>query len=253
MVECVNELLDSILDFIQSVPPVARTIIAGVAIMLETSVLIGLIVPGDTVVLMASTAVSSPLEWLATVIAVIAGALVGESLGFLLGRLFGPRIRASRVGRWIGEKNWERADRYVKRRGGIAVFISRFLPVLHSLVPMTAGMTVMRYRTFIAWTVPACIIWALGYVTVGALAAEGYREASGRLGGAGFIFVGIILVFLFLVYLSKKLLQRVERRHLEESAPETGPAHEGGAADGTDGSDASDTTDPASQTAKGRD
>jgi membrane protein DedA with SNARE-associated domain len=47
------------------------------------------------------------------------------------------------------------------------VFISRFLPVLHSLIPLTVGMSTMRYRKFMAWTVPACVIWAFAYVTVG--------------------------------------------------------------------------------------
>ena len=50
------------------------------------------------------------------------------------------------------------------------MFVSRFLPVLHSLVPLTVGMSTMRYRRFIAWTLPACLIWATAYVTVGATA-----------------------------------------------------------------------------------
>src|SRR5690606_20226828 len=118
-----------------------------------------LIVPGDTVVIVASTAVASPLEYWMLIIAVIVGALIGESVGFALGRFFGPRIRASRLGKRIGERNWVRAERYVARRGGIAVFISRFLPVLHSVVPLTVGMSAMTYRTFLAWTVPATTIW----------------------------------------------------------------------------------------------
>ena len=57
-----NEILTWLLDAVQSVDPLVRTLLAGLAIMLETSVLIGLVVPGDTIVIVAGTAVSSPLE-----------------------------------------------------------------------------------------------------------------------------------------------------------------------------------------------
>lgn len=208
-----NDVLSWLLDAVQSVDPVARTLIAGVGIFLETSVLVGLVVPGDTIVIVAATAVGSPVEYFALVAVVILGALGGESVGFALGRFFGPRIRHSRLGRRIGEHNWHRAENYVDRRGGIAVFISRFLPVLHSLVPLTVGMSTMSYRRFIAWTAPACVLWAFAYVTVGSLAAGSYRELSQQLHWAGYVFVGIIVVFVVAVIVGKKLLERSESRH----------------------------------------
>lgn len=224
-----NEVLSWLLDTVSSVDPLVRTILAGVAILLETSVLIGLIVPGDTVVIVASTAVSTPLEYMSLVVVVIIGALSGESIGFALGRFFGPRLRASRLGRRIGEKNWVKAENYLARRGGIAVFLSRFLPVLHSLIPLTVGMSPMRYRRFMAWTVPACVIWAFAYVSVGAFAAGGYRELSKELHWAGYVFVGVIVLFGILVVVAKKVLQRLEHRHMEEAPPAAAEAEEDGA------------------------
>ncbi|MEV1130617.1 DedA family protein [Agromyces sp. NPDC049794] len=222
-----NELLDWILDTVQSVDPVARTLLAGLGIMLETSVLIGLVVPGDTIVLVASTAVGGPVEYIALALTVIAGAIVGESIGFGIGRWFGPHIQRSRLGRRIGEENWARAQRYLDRRGGPAVFISRFLPVLHSLIPLTVGMSTMRYRKFIAWTLPACVIWAFSYVTVGWLAADGYRELSRELHWAGYAFVAVIVLFLVVVWAIKKALVRAEAKHMEEAesaiVPPVGP------------------------------
>ncbi|GAA3864449.1 hypothetical protein GCM10022381_05400 [Leifsonia kafniensis] len=209
-----NDFLGWILDTVSSVDPVVRTLIAFVGILLETSVLIGLVVPGDTIVIVAATGVKNPVEYFALVIAVIAGALIGESIGFALGRYFGPRIRRSGLGRRIGEKHWTQAEAYLDRRGGIAVFLSRFLPVLHSLIPLTVGMSGMRYRTFIAWTVPACLIWSFAYVSVGAAAAGSYRELSGRLHFAGYIFVGIIAAFIVIVFFVKKWLNRREARHM---------------------------------------
>lgn len=216
-----NELLSSILDAVQTVPPGLRLLLAGIAMLLETSVLVGLIVPGDTIVIVAATAVGSAPEGIALGLAVVVGALAGESIGFLLGRFLGPRIRHSALGRRIGEPNWLRSERYLRRRGGPAIFLSRFLPVLHSLVPLTVGMTGYPYRRFLAWTAPACVLWATLYIGVSAAAAGTYRELADRLHFAGYLFVGVIAVFLLAALAGRRLLQFLERRHLdgeEESA-----------------------------------
>lgn len=215
-----NEFLTWLLDIVQSVDPVARTLIAGLAIMLETSVLVGLVIPGDTIVIVAGTAVSSWLEGIMLGVAVVIGALIGESIGFGLGRWLGPKIRHSWVGRKIGEKNWQRSERYLQRRGGPAIFLSRFLPVLHSLVPLTVGMSGFAYRRFLAWTAPACVLWAAVYISVSAVAAGTYRELSDTVHFAGYIFVGIIVLFLVAAYGGKKLIERSERRHMGDDAVE---------------------------------
>jgi membrane-associated protein len=226
----VNEFLTWLLDTVQSVDPVVRTLLAGFAIMLETSVLVGLFVPGDTIVIIAATAVASPLEGLYLGIAVVIGALIGESIGFWLGRFLGPKIHHSALGRRIGEENWLRSERYLRRRGGPAIFLSRFLPVLHSLVPLTVGMSGYPYRRFLAWTAPACVIWAALYISVASVAAGTYREVADQIHYAGYIFVAVIVVFIALVFVSKKVIERAEHKHLaaaEESLPDVLPSQGG--------------------------
>lgn len=215
-----NDALTAILDAVQSVDPVLRTVLAGLAIMLETSVLIGLIVPGDTVVIVAATGVDGVPQAVALGVSVVLGALVGESIGYALGRWLGPHIRHSWLGRRIGARNWERSERYLRRRGGLAIFLSRFLPVLHSLVPLTVGMTRYPYRRFIAWTLPACVLWAAIYVSIAAAAADSYRELADRAHWIGYVFVGAIAVFLLFAWVIKHLLYRAERRHMEAEAVE---------------------------------
>jgi len=214
--ELLSGALGWILGIVQSVHPALRTALAGFGILLETSILVGLIVPGDTIVIVAATAVDGPVEYIALALTVIVGALCGESIGFLLGRFFGPRLRASRLGRRIGEQWWVRAENYLARRGGPAIFVSRFLPFLHSLIPVTAGMSAMSYRRFIAWTLPACTIWSFAYVSVGTFAAGSFEALLDQLHYAGYIFVAIIAVFLVGVVVAKKLIERSERRHLGE-------------------------------------
>lgn len=216
-----NDVLNWVIDWVESVDPALRTIVAGVAIMLETSVLVGLVVPGDTVVLISSLGITDIWQYVALLFAVIVGALIGESIGFGLGRWFGPRLQRTRLGRLIGQERWDRANAYLERRGGIAVFLSRFLPVLHSLIPVTVGMSKMRYRTFIAWTLPACIIWASLYATVGWLAADVLRtnrdELKGQLTWAGVAFVGIIATFVLVVWLVKHFLAKAEERYMTKA------------------------------------
>ena len=203
-----NEVLDAILSWVEGVPPVWRVLVTGVAVLLETSILVGLVVPGDTIVLVSSTGVTTLASYLFTVLAVVLGALAGESIGFSLGRLFGPRLRSSWLGRQVGEKRWAKADRFVQRRGGIAVFISRFLPVFHSVIPLTAGTTAMRYRSFMIWTIPACTIWAFLYVSIGSGAAGTYRELQTSFSSAGWVFIAIVTVSILLVAVIKNVLHR---------------------------------------------
>jgi membrane-associated protein len=210
----VNEFFNWLLQAVHSVDPTLRVLLAGVAMLFETSILLGLIVPGDSVVLVAATAVNGPVEFLSLAVAVIVGSLAGESIGFWLGHYFGPRIRRSKLGQRIGEKNWVRAETYLERRGGIAVAISRFLPVFHSLVPVVVGTSAMRYRVFIAWTAPACVIWATTYISVGAFAAGSYRDLEGQLKWAGLIFVGIIVIALVVLFLIRRAIERSQARHM---------------------------------------
>jgi membrane protein DedA with SNARE-associated domain len=221
-----NEILTNILDFVEGVPPVLRILLAGFAVMLETSVLVGLIVPGDTIVLVSSTGVTTVLQFIFMVISVVIGALLGESFGFWLGRFFGPKLRSSWLGQKVGAERWRKADTFVKRRGGIAVFISRFLPVFHSVVPLTAGMTVMQYRTFMTWTVPACIIWAFLYVSIGSAAAETYRELQASFEFAGWIFISIIIAGILFLTLVKHFLHRYAHSHESLDTAETAIATE---------------------------
>ena len=213
-----NELVDGVIAAVQQVDPVLRTLLAGLAILLETTLLLGLVVPGDSVLLVAATGIDGWGSWAALVAAGIGGALIGESLGYAIGRWLGEPLQRSWLGRLIGEERWQRAERFLAERGGVAVLVSRFLPVLHSLVPATAGIARMPYRKFIAWTAPACTIWALAYASVGALATAGYQQLGRQLGWAGLVFVAVIVAFVVVVWFVKRRLAR--RFDVADAAPD---------------------------------
>ncbi|SJM70533.1 DedA family protein [Gulosibacter sp. 10] len=213
----INDLLDWVIGTVQQLDPTLLVVFAGLGVLLETSVLVGLVVPGDTILLVASMGVSDWGLWAAVVLSSIVGALIGESIGYWIGTVLGAPLKRSWVGRKIGAENWDRAHEFLQRRGGIAVFISRFLPVLHSLVPVTAGITGMPFRKFFGWTLPACVIWSLAYVSAGALATASYEQLSQQLSWAGYVFIGIIVVFVVLVWLVKRWLSRRVAEELDST------------------------------------
>jgi membrane protein DedA with SNARE-associated domain len=88
--------------------------------------------------------------------------------------------------------------------------------VLHSIVPLTVGMSGYPYRKFVAWTLPACALWAAIYISIAAGAAETYRDLSGSAHWAGYAFFGIILAGLLLIFAGKKILGWFEHRHMKD-------------------------------------
>lgn len=177
----------------------------------ETSLFVGLVIPGDTIVLLVSAANRGAVEWAVVLVSVITGSLAGESVGFLIGRLLGPRLRTSRLGRRLGGAQLMRAERWLERRGGVAIFVSRFLPVMHALIPVTVGASRYPFRRFLRWTVPACLVWALIYVTVGTVAGRSYQALADDLDFAGWIVLGGVAVFIVVALLARRLLHRLER------------------------------------------
>jgi membrane protein DedA with SNARE-associated domain len=215
----INDVLNWVIDLVASVDPVTRAAIAGVAVFLETSFLLGLVVPGDTTVLVASTGIANTSEYVSMLLVVTGGALIGETVGFILGRFFGERLRLSRAGRWIGEERWQQADTFVHRRGGPAVFASRFLPFFHSVVPLTAGMTGMRYRTFIAWTAAASALWTGIYVSLAYFLTEEYLALTEQFEWAGWVFIGLVVMLVVVNSLVKKRIARSQSKFMTD-APE---------------------------------
>lgn len=211
-----NEFIEWLNLGVQSFDPFWRNVIAGLSIFLETSLFVGLVIPGDTVVLAAGTLIMNWSDYAFLFLAVMLGSFFGESLGFLLGRLFGTRIRASKLGQRIPKHIWYKADTFVESRGGLAIAMSRFLPVLHSVVPVTAGMTKMTYKKFISWTLGACALWAGMYLGIGWF-ARGASEAVNQFKFGGLIIIGIIVVFLVVLAFVKKRLNKSANEMIEDA------------------------------------
>lgn len=109
-------------------------------------------------------------------VAACAGAIVGDSLGYWVGKRYGARAVKGRLGRLIGERRWERARRHLRRKGFATILVGRFPPAIRSLVPMVAGMARVPYRQFLLGNVIGGVLWAGGSAALGYFAADAWRK-----------------------------------------------------------------------------
>ncbi|MEV0613285.1 VTT domain-containing protein [Nonomuraea sp. NPDC050404] len=142
---------------------------------LDASVGVGLITPGDGLLLVAGATADSAGEALALIVTGVVACFAGASGGHFLGRRYGRRLRHGRLGRRIGERRWVRAERLFAR-GGWALALVYFLPVLHALTPAVAGTVGMPYRRFMVWAMLGGTAWVSTYITLGAVAGAVVRR-----------------------------------------------------------------------------
>jgi membrane protein DedA with SNARE-associated domain len=173
--------------------------------VLDAIPLVGVLVPGDVAVLAVIDARGSAGGW-AVLVAVIGGCLAGWSLTFLAGRHLGGRIRGSRVGAWIGEARWVRAEGVVRQGGSRVVVVAPFLPVLNALVPLAAGGLRMSYRRFLASAALGSLLWAGLYIVLG-VAAEALGDflPGGSLAMLGTVAIGLTFGWIALLGARRKL------------------------------------------------
>ena len=146
------------------------------------------------------------------------GSLAGESVGYLLGRRYGLRLRAGRLGRRLGEDRWVAAEAFLAGRGGRAVAAARFVAVVHALVPVLAGTLGMSYRRLVGWGALGAVAWSVLYVAVGAAAGASWRQHGDRVGLAGLAVVAAALAVVLTVRTARS---HAQRRH--GGAPPSSP------------------------------
>ena len=174
--------LGHLFDGISSAPDEVVVLVAALLAMLEASAFVGLVVPGETVVLLAGAVTAGDGPPAALVVAVVAaGSMVGDSLGYLLGRTVGERLRRSRPGRLIGAARWAAADEAIASAGGRTVALARFVGVAHAVTPAVAGMGGMPYRRFLTASAVGSSVWATAYVVVGRMTGGSWERLDGRL------------------------------------------------------------------------
>jgi membrane protein DedA with SNARE-associated domain/membrane-associated phospholipid phosphatase len=173
----------------------------------ETAALIGLFLPGEATVIFGGVLVYNGRATLGVMImAACLGAMVGDSLGYWIGRRFGTRLMESRAGRWVGRERWDRAAEYLRKRGGRAVLFGRFVGFLRALVPALAGSAGIPYlKTYLPFSVVGGAAWGTGFTLLGVAAGGSYRLVEKWAGRASLILGAIVVVAIGMVLLARKV------------------------------------------------
>lgn len=169
---------------------------------LEASVFLGFVLPGETAVVVGGfLAYEHKIPLWAVFLAAIAGAILGDSAGYEVGKKWGDSLLDKAPKRFVKPAHIKQGKDLINRLGGRAVFIGRWTAVLRALVPSLCGTAKMRYRNFLLWNALGGVTWATAFILIGYLAGTAWQRiehytnvVSYALFGAAVVaVVGIIL------------------------------------------------------------
>ncbi len=149
-------------------------------VFVECGLLVGFFFPGDSLLFTAGLVSTgnavlaghpivaiAPL-WLLLITVPIA-AIAGDQLGYFIGRKAGPTIFDRDDSRLFKRKYVVQAHEFFERHGTKAIILARFVPIVRTFMPVTAGVAKMRYRTFLTFDIVGGVLWAAGVTLLGRL------------------------------------------------------------------------------------
>jgi membrane-associated protein len=137
-------------------------------IFAETGLLIGFFLPGDSLLVAAGLLGSQghiDVLLLGSILTV--AAIVGDSVGYAVGKATGPRLFTRDESRLFNKKHLIRAHEFYARHGGKTIIIARFMPIIRTFAPVVAGMGAMQYSRFIAYNVVGGVAWVWSMLLFG--------------------------------------------------------------------------------------
>jgi membrane protein DedA with SNARE-associated domain len=167
--------------------------------MLESAAFLDLVIPGESLVLVTGVlAAQGVLDLDVLIVTVAIGAVLGDSIGYEMGRRLGRRALLH-VGGYFGLNNApiDNADAFFARHGSKAIFLGRFVGLARAIVPFLAGSSRMPYRKFFPYNVSGAALWASAVVLLGYFLGASWQIAERWIVRASAILGGIKLHFGF--------------------------------------------------------
>lgn len=158
-------------------------LVAGLA-LLETAAFVGLLVPGETAVVLGGVLAGTGRLDLVTLLWIVPiGAALGDQIGYALGRRYGTAVLLRVGGRVrISAGAVARVETFFARRGAATVLLGRFVGFARALTPFLAGSGRMRWRVFTAWSLVGCALWSTAFTLLGYLAGANWQRVVGYAG-----------------------------------------------------------------------
>jgi membrane protein DedA with SNARE-associated domain len=202
----------------------------GLLAFAEAALMVGFFIPGETAVVVGGVLAGlGRVDLALMIVVVVVCAIVGDSVGFEVGRLVGPWLLEHRplAGSMAVRSTLGLLDRY----GGPAIFIGRFVTFARAVIPGLAGMSGLRYRTFLFWNVLGATVWGVGYTVLGYVVGVSFEHVLKEIGLWSLIGVGALLAAVvgFEVWRRRRVKLRLE---IEFDGPRDGPRGETGVESG---------------------
>ncbi len=180
-------------------------LLVGVFAFAETGAFVGLVVPGETVMLIGGAVAGQGAINIYLLIAVAwFAAWLGDTTSFFIGRRLGRDFVLEHGPRFgIGHKRFERVEDYFSRHGGKTIFIGRFISLVRAFAPFIAGSSGMRYRAFVPYSVLGTGLWASAHILVGYFFSRSIETAGKYAAKGAFLLGALIAVIVAVVFLTR--------------------------------------------------
>lgn len=170
----------------------------------EDAIFIGFIIPGETAAILGGLlAAAGHASLWAMVPAVALAAIAGDTVGYEVGKRFGPRLLRTRVLRHRRPR-LDSARDLLRRKGGTAVFLGRFTAFFRAVMPALAGTAGMPYKRFFVYNAAGGIVWATGAVLLGYFGGNSYKALAASFGTASTLLVAAAAVAALLIWHLRK-------------------------------------------------
>ena len=185
-------LMQAFFDGLLHASPLLVACVVFALVFTEDALFVGFVIPGETAAVVGGVVAGKAGLPLAAMIAVVvSAAILGDTVGYEIGKHLGPRLISHKV---FDRKRpqLEKAQDFLKRRGGPAVFLGRFTAFFRAVMPALAGLSGMPYRRFALWNITGGVLWGSLFVTLGFLAGNLYDEVARTAGTTAAVVVASV-------------------------------------------------------------
>jgi membrane protein DedA with SNARE-associated domain/membrane-associated phospholipid phosphatase len=189
-------------------------LLVGAFAFAETGAFVGLVVPGETVMLLGGAVAGQGAIDIYLLIAVAwFSAWAGDTTSFFLGRRLGREFVMRHGPRFgISHERFERVEDYFSRHGGKTIFIGRFISLVRAFAPFIAGSSGMRYRAFVPYSILGTGLWASAHILIGYFFSRSVDTAAKYAGKGAFLLATLIVVVAGSVFLYRHFRVGQNRR-----------------------------------------
>ncbi|HSX15762.1 MAG TPA: VTT domain-containing protein [Candidatus Saccharimonadales bacterium] len=143
-------------------------LLIGLMVFAESGIMVGLFLPGDTLLLSAGVlAATGKLDIVTLTIVITIAAIAGDNVGFFIGKHLGPRLFRKKDGVIFRKEYIDKAEKFYEKYGARAMLVEHFIPIIRSFAPVTAGAGKMNYGLFFVCNTIGDIAWAVSFTLFG--------------------------------------------------------------------------------------